>query len=178
MPCFYWSLSSKWHECSWTLCTVRSKRANKKYNKESNGFPNLGKAGKGRGACNAFNFFSFFFSAQRFLKIRESSLKAFYYPIATVNVGRIIFLGKNDLGKIFISLNSLETSVSEKKTGNAVTGFTRELKMETFSGGRRLDRQSKPETEAAVGSRQNSNIKWTQKDVALEDYRRGKYGFT
>ena len=50
--------------------------------------------------------------------------------------------------------------------------------METFSGGRRLDRQSKPETEAAVGSRQNSNIKWTQKDVALEDYRRGKYGFT
>ena len=45
--------------------------------------------------------------------------------------------------------------------------------METFSRGRRLDWQSKPGTEAAVASRQNSNIKWTQKDVALDDYRRG-----
>ena len=36
---------------------------------------------------------------------------------------------------------------------------TRELKMETFSGRRRPDRQRKPGTEAAVASRQKSNIK-------------------
>ena len=35
----------------------------------------------------------------------------------------------------------------------------RELKMETFSGRRRPDWQRKPKTEAAVASRQNSNIK-------------------
>ena len=29
MRCFYWSVSSKWLECYWTLCTVRSKKANK-----------------------------------------------------------------------------------------------------------------------------------------------------
>ena len=39
-------------------------------------------------------------------------------------------------------------------TGN----FTRELKIETFSGWRRLDWQTKPGTEAAVACRQNSNI--------------------
>ena len=27
--CFYWSITSKWWECYWTLCTVRSKKANK-----------------------------------------------------------------------------------------------------------------------------------------------------
>ena len=47
-----------------------------------------------------------------------------------------------------------------------------------FSGRRRPDWQSKPGTEAALASRQNSNInwlrsQWTQKDVALKDYRRG-----
>ena len=35
----------------------------------------------------------------------------------------------------------------------------RELKIETFSGRRRPDWQSKPGTEAAVASLQNSNIK-------------------
>ena len=35
----------------------------------------------------------------------------------------------------------------------------RELKMETFSGRRRPDRQRKPGTEVAVASRQKSNIK-------------------
>ena len=35
----------------------------------------------------------------------------------------------------------------------------RELKMETFSGRRRPDRQRKPGTKAAVASRQKSNIK-------------------
>ena len=35
----------------------------------------------------------------------------------------------------------------------------RELKMETFSGRRRQDWKSKPGTEAAVASLQNSNIK-------------------
>ena len=35
----------------------------------------------------------------------------------------------------------------------------RELKMETFSGQRRPDWQRKPGTEAAVASRQKSNIK-------------------
>ena len=30
MWCFYWSVSLKWLECYWTLCTVRSKKANKK----------------------------------------------------------------------------------------------------------------------------------------------------
>ena len=51
---------------------------------------------------------------------------------------------------------------------------TRELKIETFSGRRRPDWKSKPGTEVAVASRQNSNIKIavnTQKDGALEDYR-------
>ena len=38
-------------------------------------------------------------------------------------------------------------------------GDTRELKIETFSGRRRPDRQSKPGTEAAVASLQNSNSK-------------------
>ena len=50
----------------------------------------------------------------------------------------------------------------------------RELKIETFSGRRRQDWQSKPGTEVAVASRQNSNIKIavnTQKDGAFEDYR-------
>ena len=37
--------------------------------------------------------------------------------------------------------------------------ISRELKMETFSGRRRPDWQRKPGTEAAVASRQNSNIK-------------------
>ena len=27
--CFYWSARSKWEECYWTLCTVRSEKANK-----------------------------------------------------------------------------------------------------------------------------------------------------
>ena len=36
---------------------------------------------------------------------------------------------------------------------------SRELKMETFSGRRRPDRQRNPGTEAAVASRQKSNIK-------------------
>ena len=52
----------------------------------------------------------------------------------------------------------------------------RELKIETFSERRRPDWQSKPGTEVAVASRQNSNIKIavnTQKDGALEDYRWG-----
>ena len=35
----------------------------------------------------------------------------------------------------------------------------RELKIETFSGRRRLDWKSKPGTEAAIASLQNSNIK-------------------
>ena len=42
-----------------------------------------------------------------------------------------------------------------------------------FSGRRRPDWQSKPGTEVAVASRQNSNIKIvvnSQKDGALEDY--------
>ena len=38
-------------------------------------------------------------------------------------------------------------------------GYTRELKIETFSGRRRPDWQGKPGTEAAVASLQNSNIK-------------------
>ena len=29
MQCLYWSVSSKWKECYWTLCTDRSKKANK-----------------------------------------------------------------------------------------------------------------------------------------------------
>ena len=29
MRCLYWSVSSKWWECCWTLCNVRSKKANK-----------------------------------------------------------------------------------------------------------------------------------------------------
>ena len=29
MRCLYWSVSSKWWECYWTLCNVRSKKANK-----------------------------------------------------------------------------------------------------------------------------------------------------
>ena len=46
-----------------------------------------------------------------------------------------------------------------------------------FSGRRPPDWQSRPGTEAALASRQNSNInwlrsQWTQKDVALKDYRR------
>ena len=36
---------------------------------------------------------------------------------------------------------------------------SRELKRETFSGGRRPDSERKPGTEAAVASRQKSNIK-------------------
>ena len=38
-------------------------------------------------------------------------------------------------------------------------GDTRELKIETFSGRRRPDWQSKPGREVAVASLQNSNIK-------------------
>ena len=38
-------------------------------------------------------------------------------------------------------------------------GMNRELKIETFSGRRRPDWQSKPGTEVAVASLQNSNIK-------------------
>ena len=41
----------------------------------------------------------------------------------------------------------------------AVIPQTRELKIETFSGRRRPDWQSKPGTEVAVASLQNSNIK-------------------
>ena len=35
--CFYWSVSSKWWECYWTLCTVRSKKAKKNITEESKG---------------------------------------------------------------------------------------------------------------------------------------------
>ena len=37
MRCLYWSVSSKWWECYWTLCNVRSKKLTKTYNK---GFSN------------------------------------------------------------------------------------------------------------------------------------------
>ena len=50
----------------------------------------------------------------------------------------------------------------------------RELKIEIFSGRRLPDWQSSPETEVAVASRQNLNIKIavnTQRDGALEDYK-------
>ena len=42
---------------------------------------------------------------------------------------------------------------------SALLPANRELKMGTFSGQRRPDRQRKPGTEAAVASRQKSNIK-------------------
>ena len=54
-------------------------------------------------------------------------------------------------------------------------GVIRELKIETFSGRRRPDWQSKPGTEVAVASLHNSNVKIAF--GALEDYRRGKYGY-
>ena len=37
MRCLCWSVSSKWWECYWTLCNVRSKKLTKTYNK---GFSN------------------------------------------------------------------------------------------------------------------------------------------
>ena len=39
MRCFYWSITSKWWECYWTLCTDRSKKANKHLT-NNKGFPN------------------------------------------------------------------------------------------------------------------------------------------
>ena len=74
-------------------------------------------------------------------------------------------------------MNYREDSIKDSIThcGVAVINSAiRELKIETFSGRRRLDWQSKPGTEVAVASRQNSNIKIavnTQKDGAFEDYR-------
>ena len=62
------------------------------------------------------------------------------------------------------SRNEFKLSKKNSLTDNAV-GFqppcsgTRELKIETFSGRRRPDWQSKPGTEKAVASLQNSNIK-------------------
>ena len=40
MRCSYWSISSKWWECYWTLCTVDSKKSNRNITKKSNGFQN------------------------------------------------------------------------------------------------------------------------------------------
>lgn len=40
MRCSYWSLSWKWWECYWTLCTVNSKKSNRNITKKSNGLQN------------------------------------------------------------------------------------------------------------------------------------------
>ena len=54
---------------------------------------------------------------------------------------------------IFVDLKKAFDTVNHKILNN------RELKIETFSGRRRPDWQSKPGTEVAVASLQNSNIK-------------------
>ena len=62
-----------------------------------------------------------------------------------------------------------------------LTTTIRELKIETFSGRRRLDWQSKPleQRKPSLPSKiRTLRSHWTQEDGALEDYRRGKYGFT
>ena len=40
MRCSYWSISTKWWECYWRLCTVDSKKSNRNITKKSNGFHN------------------------------------------------------------------------------------------------------------------------------------------
>ena len=64
----------------------------------------------------------------------------------------------NVIVDITISCRSFVFSQSRAKVSDGVTDI-RELKMDTFSGRRRPDWQSKPRTEVAVVSLQNSNIK-------------------
>ena len=58
----------------------------------------------------------------------------------------------------FCGSNYLQTHGAAMGTKMAVAANIRELKMETFSGRRRLDWQRKSGTEVAVASHQKSNI--------------------
>ena len=64
----------------------------------------------------------------------------------------------NVIVDITISCRSFVFGQSRAKISDGLTDV-RELKIETFSGRQRPDWQSKPRTEVAVASLQNSNIK-------------------